>query len=297
MSTEKGGPKLYSDSLCVDEVNQDVYYSNSFLNFLNHQLTKLAKQQADRLHCLIDRYDRFHKQQASDLQKQRHTVGNVLDEMKNQKQAQDLLSEQVIEQQEMSKYIDEQLDKMNEAFTVLQENNEEWTLITKDLFQQTSSYEGIHEELSSQISNQTNQFNDFEELTKEWRNQIEQQIKSLKQHITTSNALYVATTSRNQSLRSSHVETDRAISNLNTNHSVSTNRIAEGPFVDLFRELPVNFPIHQVYINGSTIEAGKFLNISQDGSIAHFIDDLDIKTFDCTKIDGVKWGQAEQGEK
>lgn len=65
----------------------------------------------------------------------------------------------------------------------------------------------------------------------------------------------------------------------------------KSPFHELFKTLPPNYPVQEVLLNGVLVPVTRFLNINEQGDIAHFSEEDTIKSLSMDKIDGVYWGR------
>lgn len=63
----------------------------------------------------------------------------------------------------------------------------------------------------------------------------------------------------------------------------------KNPIISLLKKLPSNYPVNYVFVRGSAIEVSRFLNVSEDYTVAHFSNEENVQTFDISKIDGISW--------
>ena len=67
-----------------------------------------------------------------------------------------------------------------------------------------------------------------------------------------------------------------------------------GNFKRFFQNIPVNYPIGVVYLNGLAVEVANFSNLSKETGLAFFLDDAgQITVLNTNKIDGVAFGVAD----
>ena len=68
-------------------------------------------------------------------------------------------------------------------------------------------------------------------------------------------------------------------------------------FEQFFKNIPVNYPIGVVFLNGVAVEVAKFSNLNTETGLAFFVDaEGQITVLDIEKVDGVAFGQAEEEE-
>ena len=68
-------------------------------------------------------------------------------------------------------------------------------------------------------------------------------------------------------------------------------------FEKFFKNIPVNYPIGVVFVNGIAVEVARFSNLNQEAGLAFFVDEEgQITVLDTDKIDGVAFGEAEAEE-
>lgn len=67
-------------------------------------------------------------------------------------------------------------------------------------------------------------------------------------------------------------------------------------FEQFFQNIPVNYPIGVVFLNGIAVEVARFTNVNTEG-LAFFVDaEGQVTVLDTGKIDGVAFGEAEGEE-
>ena len=199
-------------------------------------------------------------------------------------------------------------DQHNHLYQQLNEHETSISRLDQHLLDHDHVHKNLYEELFSQKEELLYQVKKYEDMYNELHNNMKKRIKALKRHIAKTVALNFAmfnssTEQQTQyELSTSTNEADKKYGELiqKLNDQVKENvdlkrelikTNYKGPFVELFKGLPSNFPIDSILINGKNIDVTRFLNISSEGSIAHFTDELQVKTVDCNKIDGVNWGK------
>ncbi len=65
-----------------------------------------------------------------------------------------------------------------------------------------------------------------------------------------------------------------------------------GTINKFLQSVPENSPVQQLFVNGQMIDVVRFLNLNSHKNVANFYDNNTVTTFDCDKIDGLKWGEA-----
>ncbi|RXJ02410.1 hypothetical protein DS745_06815 [Anaerobacillus alkaliphilus] len=69
------------------------------------------------------------------------------------------------------------------------------------------------------------------------------------------------------------------------NHSCQPNE----SILEILFNLPPNFPVHSLYIEGNSVEVSRFISVDPDQQVAQFALNNKIKTFDCEKINGIEF--------
>jgi len=68
-------------------------------------------------------------------------------------------------------------------------------------------------------------------------------------------------------------------------------------FEQLLKNIPVNYPMGVVFLNGIAVEVANFSNLNTETGLAYFVDaEGQIIVLDTNKIDGVAFGEAEVEE-
>lgn len=68
-------------------------------------------------------------------------------------------------------------------------------------------------------------------------------------------------------------------------------------FEQFFENIPVNYPIRVVFLNGIAVEVASFSNLNTETGMAFFVDaEGQITVLDTGKVDGVAFGEAEAEE-
>lgn len=68
-------------------------------------------------------------------------------------------------------------------------------------------------------------------------------------------------------------------------------------FEQFFKNIPVNYPIGVVFLNGIAVEVASFSNLNTETGLAFFVDaEGQITVLDTEKVDGVAFGEVEAEE-
>ncbi|RFU61749.1 hypothetical protein [Peribacillus glennii] len=63
---------------------------------------------------------------------------------------------------------------------------------------------------------------------------------------------------------------------------------------DFLKNLPINYPLGIVYLNGVPVRVSTFLNQNHETGLAYFMDeDGQAVVIDIAKIDGIGFGEAD----
>lgn len=63
---------------------------------------------------------------------------------------------------------------------------------------------------------------------------------------------------------------------------------------DFLKNLPINYPLGVVYLNGVPVRVSTFLSQNHETGLAHFLDeDGQAVVINIAKIDGIAFGDAE----
>lgn len=271
---------------------------------LNQQLANQDKinedadQQFNKLNDQLLVQNKINEEVTSSLHDHEQKIINFLDRMSQQEALYQLLHAKLLD-------VDEH---HNQLYQLLNEHETSMTKIDQHLLGHDHVHKNLYEELFFQKEELLYQVKKYEDMYNDLHTNMKKKIKALKRHITKTVALNIAmfnssTEQKTQyDLSTSANEDDKKYGELiqKLNDQVKENVDLKrelgktnynGPFVELFKGLPSNFPINSILINGKNVDVTRFLNISSEGSIAHFTDELQVKTFDCNKIDGVHWGK------
>ena len=70
-----------------------------------------------------------------------------------------------------------------------------------------------------------------------------------------------------------------------------------GSFEQLLKNIPVNYPMGVVFLNGIAVEVANFSNLNSETGLAYFVDvEGQIIVLDSSKIDGVAFAEVETDE-
>jgi len=89
-------------------------------------------------------------------------------------------------------------------------------------------------------------------------------------------------------------ELSNKLENNNETISMSSkqlNEVLQYPFLTILKMLPSNYPVQSVYVNGKNESVTNFLSINIQDKLVFFLDHEDVKTFECSAIDGIAWGE------
>lgn len=68
-------------------------------------------------------------------------------------------------------------------------------------------------------------------------------------------------------------------------------------FENFFENIPVNYPVGVVFLNGIAVEVASFSNLNTETGLAYFVNaDGQITVLDTSKVDGVAFGEVEAEE-
>ncbi|PGT81057.1 hypothetical protein [Bacillus sp. AFS040349] len=273
-----------------DELNQKLASQDEMNNDVEQQYNKLNDQFLAQI--------KINEDVTSSIHDHEQKMINFSDRLSQQEALYQLLHVKLMDVDEQHNHLYQQLNEHETTISKLDEHLLNHDHVHKDLY----------EELFFQKEELLYQVKKYEDMYNELHNNMKKRIKALKRHIAKTVAMNFAmfNSSTDQQtqyeLPTSTNEDDKKygelIQKLNDQVKVNidlkrelSNTNYKGPFVELFKGLPSNFPIDSILINGKNVDVTRFLNISSEGSIAHFTDELQVKTFDCNKIDGVNWGK------
>lgn len=284
-----------------DEINKDVEQHYNKLNnklLVQDKINEDVEQQYNKLNDQLLAQNKINEKVTSSIHDHDRKMSNFSDRLSQQEALYQLLHAKLLDVDEQHNHLFHQLNGHETSISRLDQH-----LLDHDHVQQN-----LYEELFFQKEELLYQVKKFEDMYNDLHSNMKKRIKALKRHIAKTVALnfamfnssteqqiqYELSTSTNEDDKKYgeliQKLNDQVKENLDLKRElVKTNY--KGPFVELFKGLPSNFPIDSILINGKNIDVTRFLNISSEGSIAHFTDELQVKTFDCNKIDGVNWGK------
>jgi hypothetical protein len=237
---------------------------------LNQKLTNLdeinkdVEQQYNNLNGQLLDQNKINEKITASLLDQEQKMVHFLDRLTQQEALYQLLHSKLLD-------IDEQ---HNHLFHQLNEHETNISTLDHHILDHDHVHKNLHDELLYQVKRYEDMYNEL--------------------HNNMKNTQYELSTSSNDNEK----KYNELIQKLNEQVKINSELKKEiatksykGPFVELFKGLPSNYPVDTIYINGKNVDVTRFLNISSEGNIAHFTDEMQIKTFDCNKIDGVQWGK------
>jgi chromosome segregation ATPase len=247
--------RLIEDNVGLkNELNKILLEYNHFKKEINQIIQKLC----DQLHC----HETIHAQLSAQLNEQNEIIQGLLNQINSHKTIYAQLSAQLNEQNEINQKLIHQTNSHETIHAQLSAQLNEQNEMIQKLIDQLHSHETIHAQLSAQLNEQNeiiqgllNQINSYKTIHAQLSVQLNEQSKVneyLKEQL----------------------------------HQLLNKK---GPFVDLLKTLPVNYPVNTIFVNGIPVHVSKFLGINAQDNIVHFSDDKNLKMFDSNKIDGIKW--------
>jgi DNA repair exonuclease SbcCD ATPase subunit len=243
-------------------------------------------------------------EQPAPVNQQIHHSNRILEYIKKQKE----LTDQLIEDNAGLK------NQLNEILLEYNHFKKEINQIIQKLFDQIYTHETIHAQLSAQLNEQNeiiqgllNQINSHKTIYAQLNEQnemIQKLIDQLHIHETIQAQLSAQLNEQNEIIQGllnqiNSYKTIQAQLSVQLNEQSKVNEYLKeqlnqflnkkGPFVDLLKTLPVNYPVNTIFVNGIPVRVSKFLGINAQDNIVHFSDDKNLKMFDPNKIDGIKW--------
>ncbi|MFJ7831024.1 hypothetical protein ACIQXU_12435 [Peribacillus sp. NPDC097284] len=258
-------PKLYLDMGMSYSSNQQCYHSNYNTEF-QKKLTKLNNKLESNDEVISNL-----SEQVIEFQRNQTKLNNKL-ESKNEMISN--LSEQVIEFQRNQTKLNNKLESKNEISNLSEQVIEFQRNQTK-LNNKLESNNEIIFILSEQVI-------EFQRKLKELSDGLDNNNKTIPMF---SKQLNVCL-ERFQEIKRQFTKYDSILS-----EELSTrNEMFQYPFISILKMLPSNYPLQSVYVNGKKESVTKFLSLNNQDKLVFFLDNENVKTFECSTIDGIVWG-------
>ncbi len=233
---------------------------NIFRKELDDQHAK-AKQLIEQLL----NYERVALQHTNILDQQMEINSKLAHHINHYKSTHSQLSKEMEDIRSKVEDILNNLKDHGEVFTKNSQIFDEQNKINEKLTHHIKQVKHIQDQLTQEVANQNKLLQEF----KQKRTEDEEHYSHLSKEV---NELAL----RNNELK------QRIKGTINSN----------GAFSHIFKDLPENYPLHSILVNGVVVDVTRFLNMNLEDNLAHFTDDLHVSTFDCQKIEGVKWGEG-----